>query len=177
MNTSSVTKTMPAKYLSKVSADLMFRFDTKGLEVNDLEDPPELAELHYVTFKRVYVHNLDIVHRELFCVLDDTMKVNRPTFKDIQSSPGTAWNIIFKWAVLHISKEGVWGSWKELPTNKNGPYLASEFFVLWPFLVGVVNEMPVTQSALKGSTAQVVRGLVKYFNLLKCGYPIHMSKT
>jgi hypothetical protein len=56
------------------------------------------------------------------------------------------------------------------------------FFVLWPFLVGIVNEMPVKrritiQSAIKGSSAQGVRGLVKHFNLLKCGYPIHMSKT
>ena len=88
----------------------------------------------------------------------------------------------FKRTILRMSKEGVWGSWKELPANKNGPYLASEFFVLWPFLVGVINEMPVKrhlamQSAIKGSTAQVVRGLVKHFNLLKCGYPIHMSKT
>jgi hypothetical protein len=181
-NSSSVTKTMPAKYLSKISTDLMFRFDTTGLEVNDLEDPSELAELHYVAFKRVYVHNLDIVRRELFRVLDDTMKAYRPTFKDIESSPGTAWNNIFKRTILRISKEGVWGSWKELPTNKNGPYLASEFFVLWPFLVAVINEMPVKrrlamQRAIKGSTAPVVRGLVKHFDLLKCGYPIHMSKT
>jgi hypothetical protein len=102
---------MPAKYLSKLSVDRMFRFHTKGLEVNDLEDPPELVELHYVAFKRVYVHNLDIVRRELFRVVDDTMKAYCPTFKDIQSSPGTAWNNIFKRTILLILKQGVWGSW------------------------------------------------------------------
>ena len=134
-NSSSLTETMPAKYLSKLSTDLMFRFDTKGLEVNDLEDPPELAELHYVAFKRVYVHNLDIVRRELFRVVDDNLKAYRPTFKDIQSSPGTAWNNIFKRTILRISKEGVWGSWKELPANKNGPYLASEFLYYGHFLL------------------------------------------
>jgi hypothetical protein len=129
-NSSSLTENMPAKYLSKLSTDLMFRFDTIGLEVNDLEDPPELAELHYVAFKRVYVHNLDIVRRELFRVIDDTMKAYRPTFKDIESSHGTAWNNIFKRTILRILKEGVWGLRKELPTDKNGPYLASEFFCI-----------------------------------------------
>ena len=84
---------------------------------------------------------------------------------------------------ISILKEGIYGSWDENPNKKhNGPLLASEFFVLWPFLAGVVNEMPVKrriaiQSTIKGSTARVVRGLVKHFNLLKCGYPIHMSKT
>ena len=68
------------------------------------------------------------------------------------------------------------GAWDEIldGTAKNhkfnGPLLASELFLLWLFIVGTLNYMPMVRrekfrTSIKGTTAKVVRGLVKYFHL------------
>ena len=63
----------------------------------------------------------------------------------------------------------------------NGPLLASKFFLLWPFIVGTLNYMPMARrekfrTSIKRTTAKVVRGLVKHFQLKEFEYPINYSQ-
>ena len=60
--------------------------------------------------------------------------------------------------------------------------MASEFFLIWPFIVGIVNSMKLKRrerfrTSLKGTLANVVRELVKFFHLQGFGYPINLVRT
>jgi len=67
----------------------------------------------------------------------------------------------------------VYGAWDEIPNGNDptqkfkGPLLASEFFLVWPFIVGTVNNMKLKRrerfsTSLKGTPAKVVRDLVRF---------------
>jgi len=90
--------------------------------------------------------------------------------------------------ILRIEKHGVYGAWDEIPNGNDptqkfkGPLLASEFFLIWPFIVGTVNSMKFNRrerfhKSIKGTSAIVVRELVKFFHLKGYGYPINVVKT
>ena len=128
----------------------------------------------------VYCRNLLTLHTQLCGILPESLVLNKSTYRDLDSPPVMVWRNIYKCFILHVVEHGMYGSWAELPNKLNGPVLASEFFLLWPFIVGTINCMPMVrredfQKTTKGSTAKVVGGLVKHFNLHVLGYPINVS--
>ena len=125
-----------------------------------------------------------MLHNHLCATFPECLWLSQPTYCDLDSPSVRAWGDIYKRLILCVEKYDVYGSWDEIldrtdKTHKfNGPVLASEFFLLWPFIVGTLNYMPMArrenfEKAIKRSAAKVVRGLVKYFNLCQLGYPIN----
>ena len=186
-NSSSFTEEIPATYLRAPSDELMQRFDEEGTELSTLENP-NFPEVHYIAFKRVYANNIFILHQHLLTDFPDHLALSRPTFHDLESPPARAWSNIHKRMILRIVKHGVYGAWGEIPDGDNstnkfaGPLLATEFFLVWPFLVGTITNMKKARrdsfrKALKGTTEKVVRDLVRHFQLHKLHYPINMTKN
>ena len=186
-NSGLCSEEIPASYLKPPTTELMQRFDEDGTELSTLENP-NFPEVHYIAFKRVYSHNLLLLHQQLKQDFPDHLGLSKPTFRDLDSPPARAWSNIYKRMILRIEKHGVYGAWDEIGKGNdslqkfNGPLLASEFFLIWPFLVGCVNTMKFARrkrlhDCIKGSSAVVVRDLVKFFHLQGYRYPINMSKN
>ena len=60
-NSSSCSEEIPASYMKPPTTAYMQRFDDDGTELSTLENP-NFPKVHYVAFKRVYSHNLFILH-------------------------------------------------------------------------------------------------------------------
>ena len=66
-----------------------------------------------------------------------------PHYQDICPPPAVTWCNVHTLYLLHIVKEGVHGSWAECPNQLfSGLVLTCVFFLVWPFLVGTVNDLP-----------------------------------
>ena len=185
-NSCSFTEEIPASYLKAPTDELMQRFNEEGTELSTLENP-HFPEVHYSAFKRVYSNNVLILHEHMSKDFPEHLRLSQPTHRDLDSPPARAWSNIHKRMILRIVKHGVYGAWGEIPDGEDssqkfaGPLLATEFFLVWPFLVGTINNMKKARresfmDAIKGTTAKVVRELVKHFQLQKFRYPINMSR-
>ena len=162
-NSCSFTKEIPATYLKAPSDELMQRFDEEGTELSTLENP-NFPDVHYIAFKRVYANNVLILHQHLLTDFPDHLALSRPTFHDLESPPARAWSNIHKRMILRIVKHGVYGAWGEIPDGDNstnkfaGPLLATEFFLVWPFLVGTITNM---KQAMRDSFRDAIKGTTR----------------
>ena len=172
-NSSLCSEEIPASYMKPPTTELMQRFDNDGTELSTLENP-NFPEVHYIVFKSIYSHNILLLHQQLCKDFPEHLGLSEPTFRDLDSHPARAWSNIYKRMILCIEKHGVYGAWDKIPNGNDptqkfkGPLLASEFFLIWRFIVGTVNSMKFNRrerfhKSIKGTLAIVVRELVKCF--------------
>ena len=79
-----------------------------------------------------------------------------------------------------LLSRGFYGAWGEMPCQIC-PFLVNEFLPVWPFLKGAVDQMTlercvkVRDEVMKGSSAGVLRKMVKHFSLSDVHYPINTN--